>query len=149
MKYSVLKKSEDEARKELKNNELICGVTIALALILNIVLTLLTNDSTMTLFLVANIVIDVIVGVFVYTYYLEKICTQKKLIHLFDKRRETVFGTVENIDNEICTHLSVECFKVALDSRIVFLPIDSIELSCGESIVAHCSSNVIVEVEKC
>lgn len=149
MKYSVLKKSEDEARKELKKNELICGAVIAFALILNVVLTLITNDATMTIFLVINIVIDVIVGVFVYTYYLAKIRTQKKLIHLFDKKRETVSGSIENISNDICTHLSVECFEVTLDSRIVFLPIDSIELSCGESIVAHCSSNVIVEVEKC
>ena len=149
MKYNVLKKSEDLARRELKWNERICGTTIAVAVILNVLFTLITNDSTMTFFLVVNIVIDVVVGVFSYTFYLAKIHTQKKLIALFDKRQETITGCVEKIGSDICTHLSVECFEVTLDSRIVFLPIESIELSCGESIVARCSSNVIIEVEKC
>lgn len=149
MRYIILNKSEDVARLELKKHKTNCILLIALTLVVNLLLTIFTTDTTMTAFLVINILIDIASGIFVYTYYLANISTQKKLVTIFRKSRDEVKGTVENISEDICTHLAIECVEVRVSGRILFLPINTIELACGEEIIAYCASNVIVEVEKC
>ena len=149
MRYNVLNKSEDQARSDLKKHKTLCIMIGVIVLAINILLTLFTTDATFTAFLIINILIDIVAGVYIFTYYLANIRTQKKLIAIFSKTKEEIKGTIEDISSDTLTHLSIDCVKVKVSERILFLPIGTIELTCGENIIAYCSSNVIVEVEKC
>ena len=149
MRYSVFSKSEEIVGAELKKHKRKCTAICAIALITNVLLTMFTTETTIKLFLIINILLDIVVGMYVYTYYLANISTQKKLIAISQKAIEKVSGTVEKISDETITHLSIECVEVKVSERILFMPLNTIQLSCGENIVAYCNSNVIVEVEKC
>lgn len=149
MRYNVLNNSEEIACVELENHKRKCIAICAITIIANVLLTLFTVEATTKLFLIINILVDIVVGMYVYTYYLANISTQKKLIAISQKAREKVSGTVEKISDETITHLSIECVEVKVSERILFMPLNTIQLSCGENIVAYCNSNVIVEVEKC
>ena len=149
MRYSILNKSEKDACSELKKHKTVCILIGVIVLAINILLTSFTSDATFTVFLIINILIDIVAGVYIFTYYLANIRTQKKLIAMFSKTKEEIKGTIEDISSDTLTHLSIDCLKVKISDRILFLPVGTIELTCGENIVANCSSNVIVEVEKC
>lgn len=148
MKYSVLNKPLGECAFEIKKNKLLCILMIVLALALNIAFTLSTTDSTLNLFKILNIAVDIAVGITVYTFYIVKIQPRVRLLRLCARERSVISGVVDEIDTKIQTHLSVDCISVRIGERVLFLPVDSIELSVGESISAYYTSNVIVEVEK-
>ena len=80
MKYSILKKSLLDYEKDLKSARLLCFLGIALALIINLVLTLASKDQNMTLFLVLNIFTDIIFGLIIYSYYILKVENAKKIL---------------------------------------------------------------------
>lgn len=148
MKYSVLKIPQSELETEQKTKKRYSLIAAVLALIVNIILTVLSDDSTLMLFTVLNILIDIIAGVGIYTYYILNIGPQDKLLRLYKSQSETVSGTVTSLGSEVRTHMSVECTEVIVGERSLLLPIDTLELTEGEDITAKCAFGVIVEVEK-
>lgn len=148
MKISVLNKPLGECAFELRIKKWACILMIVLALALNLVFTLSTTDSTLNLFKILNIAVDIVIGVAVYTFYILKIQPRSRLLMLCAREKNVISGVVDEIDTTVQTHLSVDCISVKIGERVLFLPRDSIELTVGESISAYYTSNIIVEVEK-
>ena len=148
MKISVLNKPLGECAFELRIKKWACILMIVLALALNLVFTLSTTDSTFNLFKILNIAVDIAIGITVYTFYILKIQPRSRLLRLCAREKEVISGVVDEIDLTPQTHLSIDCIRVRIGERVLFLPIDTIELSLGESISAFYTSNIIVEVEK-
>ena len=149
MRYSVLKQPKEQAAAEIKKKTYVCIASILAALVLNLTFVLLSRDETMDLFLALNILVDIAAGAFAFTYYLANVSTQKKLLRLCNRQLDSVEGTVEKIGTEKQTYLSIECVELDLNGRIIFLPTNTLELSVGDKITAYCTSNVVMEVEKC
>ena len=149
MKYNVLGKTSEHAIIELRKNTAICVICAVLAVFVNVTFTVASDEQTRTLFLYLNILVDVVAGAFIYTCFFARIRTQKKLMCLYMREKEIIRGRVDEIYEEEITHLAIECFTVKIGGRMLFLPINTIQLAVGEEIAAYYSANVIVEVEKC
>ncbi len=148
MKYSVLNKPMLICEKELKYAKGICIAGIVVALILNLIFTLVSNDSNITLFLVLNILVDIVFGALIYSYYILNIENTKRLLNLYKKERDTLSGTVETVGLERRTHMSIDCVEVKINNRILFLPENTIDLAMGDNVTVYYTSGIIVEVEK-
>lgn len=148
MKYSVLKMPQEELEREQKSKKRISVIAAVLVLIVNIILTILSGDSTLKLFAILNALIDIAAGVWIYTYYILHIGPQNKLLRIYKSQREIVSGTVTSLGSEVRTHMSVECTEAVVGERSLLLPVDTIELTEGEDITVKCAFGVIVEVEK-
>ena len=148
MKYSVLNKPMLICEKELKYAKGICIAGIVVALILNLIFTLVSSDSNITLFLVLNILVDIVFGTLIYSYYILNIENTKRLLKLYKKERDTLSGTVETVCFERRTHMSIDCVEVKINNRILFLPENTIDLAVGDNVTVYYTSGIIVEVEK-
>lgn len=146
MKQNILGTTPQAYRKTLCRREAVCAAALILTLAMNLLFTLARTEENHAVMLWLNILTDVFCGLFVLAYTSFRILPQRRLYGLMCRQSEVLYGTVQQISEEITRYMDMDCLEIRVDSRRLFLPACSIELVEGEAYTFHIASNVILEV---
>lgn len=146
MKQTVYGTSAEAYKNALKKRLVLDGVLAGVTLLLNILLAVLRDDNTHTWFLLANIVTDIVCGVYLIYDLSFRFVPRWRLVKLNDKMKETVSGQITEIEPYTTRYANLDCYCVKLGKRRTFLPTGTLQLEVGMQVELTLSGNVILEV---
>ena len=148
MEQTILGKTVDAVKKEIKLKILLCVIVALVCLAINLTLLLTYTRELHALFLTLSILIDVAGSWFVFAYVSLVILPKQRLCDLSLSRQEKLSGVVREISEETQKISRIDCRLVKLDDRTVFLPTEGkITLKIGDRVVFYLVNNITVGVD--
>lgn len=147
MKRSVLGCSPARYQKSLRLRFIGCGLLLALTLLGNILLYTLRTAENHTIFLLINILSDILCGCFLVYTMTARLLPMLQLYRLTCRPRSTVEGTVSAIGDQPMRYMDLDCLPVTVGQRQLFLPAGTLCLNVGSHYILSVTAGLIVEVE--
>lgn len=150
MKQTILGTDERQYIRKLYGMKGIFGAVIALALGLNVILTLSRTDANQKWILLANIIIDVLTAWGVFYCYCCVYRPRKELLVLYSSKTEELSGEILAIGAEPRWIGAFPCLPVTMGAelpRLLFVPADTVSLAVGSLVTVRIADNMITEVE--
>ena len=148
MKQTILGQPPCRCKKQLKNKYRFCLMIGLLASLLNVYFTMARTEQNHNLMLALNIVIDIVSGSFLLWYISIHILPQRKMHKLFMREKTAIQGLVCSVENDTVRYMDMDCRRVLLDERVLFLPAGPLCLQPGKNYTLWVVSNIIVEAEQ-
>lgn len=146
MKRSVLGNSPARYPKSLRLRFIGCGLLLALTLVGNVLLYSLRTAENHTIFLLINIISDILCGCFLVYAMTARLLPMLQLYRLTCRPRSTVEGMVTAIGSQPMRYMDLDCLSVSVGQRQLFLPSGTLSLNVGSHYVLSVTANLIVEV---
>lgn len=148
MTTNILGTTPNQFRKMLSRRIHLCIAIISATLMINLFLAANRSNETHHLFLMVNILLDLVSGFFLIYYVQEQILPQRRLFALFSADTEQVEGTITDILPELQRYRGIDCHVICVGERRLFLPADTVLLQVGQQISARLVYNMILEVTR-
>lgn len=148
MKQTILGMPPALYRQKLRQRSFLCIAVATGTLALNILFTALRTDSNHNLMLFLNIAADISAGLFLLPFISLRILPQKRLLQLTQQVSETLRITIAEISPLPQRYMDMDCYQISGDTRTLFLPANTLELTEGSTYTLSLVSNIIVEASQ-
>lgn len=147
MKRSVLGCSPARYQASLRRRFIGCGLLLALTIGGNMLLYSLRTAESHTIFLLINILSDILCGCFLVYAMTARLLPMLQLYRLACRPRSTVEGTVSAIGDQPIRYMDLDCLPVTVGQWQLFLPAGTLYLNAGSHYILSVTAGLIVEVE--
>lgn len=136
-------------RTQLKNRTYFAIALAVVILACNVVCVFLSNENNQKIFLWANIVSDIAVGIFLVWYISAKIIPERKALRLFKNEKETFGGVVQSFSSETLRYADFDCFPVEISDKTYYI-VDNgaLTFEVGKTYAFQTVSKIVVSVTK-
>lgn len=148
MKQSILGRSAEAYRRLLLRRTALCVAVVCLTAAVNFLLAAAFSEKTYTLFLLGNIISDIFCGFFLIAYLSFRVLPLRRRYRLFLTTGVCADGTVQAIGEQSVRRKKLDCLPVTLDDRVIFLPVDTVQLAQGASYRFRLVGGIITEAEQ-
>lgn len=154
MKKNFLTNSIEQTKSSIKKQYILALIAVMVAIVANILLCVFRTDSTHKLFLTINIVLDVLVGWFVYGLLSIKTMPQKNRLKLAEKALtvgENIVGSVVDVTQQSQKVCKLNCKTLSVDigiDRKIFVVENTLEkyLIVGKRLNMLVVDNILIEL---
>ncbi len=148
MTKTLLKITPKEYLSKIKKKRIVYIVCIVVAVMLNVLFTLLRNDNNHTLFLILNVSIDVLASWFVVGYVCLTVLPMKNLYQLTLRPTEQYEIEITEMGEMVERVEKFNCTRIIAGKRVFFLSESfDVALKVGDKVKLTVASNIVTEVE--
>lgn len=148
MRWNVLGESCERCRKKLLWQTAACVAAIVATLGLNLCLLAWRTPRTHHVFLVTNIVTDVLCGWFLLYFLSIRVIPRWRLYRLACRQSTSMEGVVEQISLQTVRYMHMDCRRITAGGHSFFLPEKTIVLEVGTRYTFRLAANTVVEVSQ-
>ena len=146
MKENVLGQSPYSYSRHLRRQIVLCVLVCLSAVVLHIVMVFARTADNHNILLLLNILTDYLAAGFLVYYISLRVLPRYRLYRLMLYPAEMLEATVTVVSDYTVRYMGVDCIRVTLTDRTVFLPQGSLTLQSDRRYTMKLVSNMIMEV---
>lgn len=144
---TILGQSTISYNRQTKMMEIKALTVAVIVICLNIILTILRNDSNHNILLLVNILLDIICVWGLMLYNAICILPRKKLQKLLQLPVRELAGTVKSIQDQTTRYMDFDCYAVQIDDEVVyFISESAFHIHVNDHVKLQISAGIIVGV---
>lgn len=152
MKLSLLKCEPEQLNKKINNRIIICVITSVAVIILNLLLSVFVTSQTKIAFAVLNIVLDILLLWFLYTFISCALIPDKRMLRLMrsaEKHGQKINGNITGISEEVQSVQGYRCRQLKIETvdgeRNIFVIVGTALENVQGKVSLTVTSNIVVE----